>query len=142
MNGPNEIPIGEMIQEPGLMARGKAYTVGEPVQYDSIYGYNKLRFPVYLVDTTNGHRGSCVGWIKQEPMPDENGKLVGFTYYTKEGWRKEGQLRFYPSPEALLSACQMPVFPGTVIVPGEAADQAEDTVADAVQPGEVADADG
>lgn len=130
LNGPNNTPIGELIQEPGLAARGRAYKIGEPVEYDSIYGYKKLRVPVYAVDTTNGTLGSCVGWIKQEPMADEHGKLVGFTYYTKESWRNQGQLRFYPSPEALLAAYLMPVYAGEVIDPNATSSDVQDNEPD------------
>lgn len=117
--GPNGTELGEVLQPPGETPRGVVYAVGKPMEYTSMYGYLKLLFPVHEVDTSTGELGQYVGDIKQEPMPDENGNLVGFAYYTKANWRGNGQLRFYPTPEALLAAFRMPVYAGEVTTPGD-----------------------
>ena len=82
------------------------YVIGEPVNYSSIYGYPKRRFPVHRADELgNKQDSSSVGEIKEEPMLDENGQLWGRCFYTKTLGRPTGKYRFYPSPEALIVAC-------------------------------------
>ena len=81
------------------------YVIGEPVNYSSIYGYPKRRFPVHRADELGNKQDSySVGEIKEEPMLDENGQLWGRCFYTKS-LRPSGKYRFYPSPEALIVAC-------------------------------------
>jgi len=82
------------------------YVIGEPVNYSSIYGYPKRRFPVHRADELGNKQDSySVGEIKEEPMLDENGQLWGRCVYTKNLGRGHGKYRFYPSPEALIVAC-------------------------------------
>ena len=81
------------------------YVIGEPINYHSIYGYPKRRFPVHRADESGNKQDSySVGEIKEEPMLDENGHLWGRCFYTKS-LRPSGKYRFYPSPEALIVAC-------------------------------------
>ena len=81
------------------------YVIGEPINYTSIYGYPKRRFPVFRANE-NGEKQNeySIGEIKEEPMLDENGQLWGRCFYTKS-LRPSGKYRFYPSPEALIVAC-------------------------------------
>jgi len=82
------------------------YVIGEPINYHSIYGYPKRRFPVYPADADGNKTGTySVGEIKEEPMLDENDQLWGRCFYTKNLGRPTGKYRFYPSPEALIVAC-------------------------------------
>lgn len=133
--GPNNVALGEVLQPLKPTERGVHYHVGQPVEYESIYGHPKRRFPVFSVDPHTGVQGDCIGWIKQEPLADEMGNLAGFAYYTKEGWRNNGQFRFYASPEALLAAYGMAVFAGEVLG-AEGMKQLSDSMAEAATNGE------
>lgn len=128
-HGPDAATIGTVIQPPGARARTQ-HILGQPEQYTSIYGYAKLKIPVHEIELQTGKPGGCVGHIKQEPMVDEHGTLVGFAYYTKAAWRDKGQLRFYPTPEALLAAYDMPLYKGVMFDDETAmADEAETATA-------------
>ena len=74
------------------------YSVGEPVGYTSVYGYQKRKFPVFGEDQSAG----AIGYIKEEIILGDDGKEVAKTYYTRSSWRNHGQLRFFESPEALI----------------------------------------
>jgi hypothetical protein len=74
------------------------YSVGEPQEYGSIYGYQKLRFPIY------NENGTEVGHVKEELILDGEGKLVGKTYYTRSLSRPQGKHRFFDSPQSLVVA--------------------------------------
>jgi len=76
------------------------YRVGDVIEYGSIYGYQKNKFPV--IDDASG---STVGHVKEELILGEDGEPVGRTYYTRDIYKKSGQKRFYSSPEALILAC-------------------------------------
>jgi hypothetical protein len=80
------------------------YALGEPEEYRSIYGYQKRRFQVYPTDAEGNRNGGSVGKIKEEPLLDENGKLWGRCFYSRDLSRPCGKYRFYPSPEALIAA--------------------------------------
>src|SRR5271165_6431605 len=75
---------------------------GEPIEYTSMYGYWKQRFPVAIVDGDG--EPTKIGWIKEEKIIGAGGKVVGLMYYERNGWRGHGQQRFYDSPEALVTA--------------------------------------
>jgi hypothetical protein len=77
------------------MSLSGKYSIGEPVQYGSIYHYQKWRFPV------KDEAGQVVGWCKQEKVVDENGEESGVTYYTRDLPKPYGAKRFYSSPQAI-----------------------------------------
>lgn len=81
------------------MSLSGKYSIGEPVQYGSIYHYQKWRFPV------KDEAGQVVGWCKQEKVVDENGEESGVAYYTRDLPKPYGAKRFYSSPQALVIAC-------------------------------------
>ena len=81
------------------LIQGRAYRLGETVQYRSIYGYRKNR--VALLDAATGDN---VGWIKEEVVPGLPGQPDITCHYEKNGWRPSGKLRFYQSPEAMVLA--------------------------------------
>ena len=81
------------------LIQGRAYRLGETVQYGSIYGYRKNR--LMLLDAATGDN---VGWIKDEVVPGLPGQPDVTCYYEKNGWRPSGKLRFYQSPEAMVLA--------------------------------------
>jgi hypothetical protein len=81
------------------MALKGQFWIGEPVQYQSMYHYQKWRFPVISSET-----GSTVGWVKQERVVDENGDESSSTYYTRDFDKPYGMKRFYSSPQALVIA--------------------------------------
>ena len=78
------------------------YRLGDPVDYTSMYGYAKRRFPVYAM---NDDGESSVGSIKEEKIINENGDVEDVMFYERNGWKKSGQQRFYTSCEALVIAC-------------------------------------
>ena len=81
------------------LMQGRAYRLGETVQYGSIYGYRKNR--VALLDAATGDN---IGWIKEEVVPGLPGQPDVTCYYEKNGWRPSGKLRFYQSLEAMVLA--------------------------------------
>jgi hypothetical protein len=81
------------------MSLSGKYSIGEPLQYGSIYHSQKWRFPV------KDEGGQVVGWCKQEKVVDENGEESGVTYYTRDLPKPYGAKRFYSSPQALVIAC-------------------------------------
>ena len=78
-----------------------------PDHYQSIYGYPKDRLPVYRV--SDSEQASPIGFIKEEILRGPDGAETGRMYYERNGWRQNGQPRFFDSPEALVAA-----FGGTV----------------------------
>jgi hypothetical protein len=88
------------------------YTVGEPIPYVSIYGYDKRRLPILRADD-----GTVVGHAKEEIVKGEDGQEVSRTFYTRDINRNPGMLRFYASPEALIVGFGGKVEPkkGTVL---------------------------
>jgi len=101
------------------MALSGKFSVGQPVQYGSIYAYQKFKFPVL------DESGARVGWAKQERIVDENGEESGVCYYTRDLPKPYGAKRFYSSPQALIIACGGQIdrtapnpLIGTVLVPG------------------------
>ena len=93
------------------------YVVGQPETYTSMYGYQKIKYPVREEGKT-----SVVGWIKEEKLLAPNGYVIGNVYYTKQDWRKHGQTRFFNTPEDLIEN-----FGGKV---GRVVPNKEPTVAD------------
>jgi len=81
------------------MALSGKYSVGQPVQYGSIYSYQKFKFPV------RDEGGNIIGWAKQERVVDDNGEESGVCYYTRDLPKPHGAKRFYSSPQALIIAC-------------------------------------
>jgi hypothetical protein len=79
------------------------FKIGEPNEYESVYGYQKQRFPVL------NEQGSEVGAIKEELVMDGAGNVVAKMYYTRNLTRPHGAKRFYDSPQALILA-----FGGTI----------------------------
>ncbi len=73
-----------------------------PKQYTSIYGYPKQGFYVYKA--TDSDQQYPIGFIKEERVLGDDGKEVGRMYYERNGWRNQGQQRFYATPEALVVA--------------------------------------
>ena len=79
------------------------FKIGEPNEYESVYGYQKQRFPVL------NEQGGEVGAIKEELVMDGAGNVVAKMYYTRNLTRPHGAKRFYDSPQALILA-----FGGTI----------------------------
>lgn len=124
---------GQYAGEAAAPRKKTLHRVGRPEEYTSIYGYQKNRLPVRVVNA-DGTDGETVGWIKEEVVPDENGNIRGRVYYERNGWKKQGQLRFYSSPAALLAAVGMELWDGTV--------QHGTDAPDADQPGDAPASDG
>lgn len=82
------------------LSSDKKYNIGDPVEYGSVYGYQKFKFPV--IEETSG---ATVGYVKEEVILGEDGEPAGRTYYTRDICKQHGQKRFYTSPEALVLAC-------------------------------------
>jgi hypothetical protein len=77
----------------------RTYKIGAPVDYGSIYGYKKKKYPVIGTESEQ-----TIGFVKEEAVVGQNGKGVGLVYYTRDLYRKCGQLRFYESPQAVIVA--------------------------------------
>jgi hypothetical protein len=56
-------------EESDMLESETVYTVGEPIPYDSIYGYDKRRFPILRADD-----GAVVGHAGEEIVKGVNGK--------------------------------------------------------------------
>ena len=74
------------------------YSVGEPIEYASIYGYGKRRFPVL------NQAGEAIGCVKEELLLNGEGQEVGKLYYSRNIMRPHGAKRFYDSVESLVLA--------------------------------------
>jgi hypothetical protein len=86
------------------------FVLGPLEPYGSIYGYQKRGCYVFTA-LTDGGQGAEVGFIKEEPIPGEDGKLKGCVYYTKNcSLQARNQPRFYASPAALLAANGMKLW--------------------------------
>lgn len=102
---------------------------GEMEVYPSIYGYPKRGLKVYRA-TETGERGAYFGFIKEEPVPGEDGNLAGCVYYTKDRrLQTKNAPRFYASPMALITAAGLshynanPLGAGTALLGHTAKDQ-------------------
>jgi hypothetical protein len=82
----------------GATLSGK-YTIGEPIEYISIYGYPKRRFPILTENSSE-----VVGHVKEELVLDGEKNEIGKVFYTRNLTRPYGQKRFYESVEALILA--------------------------------------
>lgn len=93
--------------------REPVYVVGDAENYRSIYGYPKRRYRVHKLEPGEALKRNhdVHGYIKEERILDEHGNVVTTVFYEKNYWRKDGLVRFYASPEALLIACGLiPLF--------------------------------
>lgn len=93
--------------------REPVYVVGDAENYRSIYGYPKRWYKVHRLEPGEELRENhpVHGYIKEERIGDEHGNVVTTVFYEKNGWRRNGLIRFYASPEALLIACgKLPLY--------------------------------
>jgi hypothetical protein len=88
-------------------SRETCYYVGDAINYTSMYGYPKRRYKVFQLDPGEQYNplAHWVGEIKEERIADESGDCITTVFYEKNGWRRQGLIRFFASCEALLIAC-------------------------------------
>lgn len=75
------------------------YVIGEPIDYTSIYGYGKRRFPIFREGES-----SPAGHVKEELLLNGDGQEVGKAFCTRNLPRPNGAKRFYDSVESLVLA--------------------------------------
>ena len=73
------------------------YTIGDPIEYTSIYGYAKRMFPVRQGDEK-------IGNVKEETVLNGDGSEASKSFYTRNIVRPRGAKRFYASVEDLIIA--------------------------------------